>query len=136
VDIQGEALSCVIIDRLPFAVPDSPITKARITAIEQEGGNSFRDYSIPQAQIRLKQGFGRLVRTKEDHGIVCILDSRLITREYGAEFVKYLPPASRASKWPRVEKFWRGDSPLNTKPEAVEPQLGDGVVTEGTSEGS
>jgi ATP-dependent DNA helicase DinG len=135
VDIQGEALSCVIIDRLPFAVPDSPITKARITAIEQEGGNSFRDYSIPQAQIRLKQGFGRLVRTKEDRGIVCILDSRLITREYGAEFVKYLPPASRASKWPRVEKFWQVDPPTNAAPAAAEPQLGDGVPIEGTSEG-
>ena len=107
VDIQGAALSCVIIDKLPFAVPDSPITKARITAIEQGGLNSFRDYSIPQAQIKLKQGFGRLIRTKEDRGLVCILDSRLISRDYGAEFVKYLPPAARASKWPRVEKFWQ-----------------------------
>ena len=109
VDVQGESLSCVIIDRLPFAVPDSPVTKARIKRIEEEGGNSFRDYSIPQAQIRLKQGFGRLVRTRSDRGIVCILDSRLITKDYGAEFVKYLPPASRASKWSRVEKFWKGD---------------------------
>lgn len=109
VDVQGESLSCVIIDRLPFAVPDSPVTKARIKRIEDEGGNSFRDYSIPQAQIRLKQGFGRLVRTRSDRGIVCILDSRLITKDYGAEFVKYLPPASRASKWPRVEKFWKGE---------------------------
>ena len=106
VDVQGEALSCVIIDKLPFAVPDSPITKARFKAIENDGGNSFRDYSIPQAQIKLKQGFGRLIRTKEDRGIVCILDSRMISKDYGAEFVKYLPPASRASKWARVEKFW------------------------------
>ena len=107
VDVQGEALSCVIIDKLPFAVPDSPITKARIKAIEQEGGSSFKDFSIPQAQIRLKQGFGRLIRTKEDRGLVCILDSRMLTKDYGAEFVKYLPPASRASKWNRVEKFWK-----------------------------
>ena len=109
VDVQGESLSCVIIDRLPFAVPDSPVTKARIKRIEDEGGNSFRDFSIPQAQIRLKQGFGRLVRTRSDRGIVCILDTRLLTKDYGAEFVKYLPPASRASKWPRVEKFWHGE---------------------------
>ena len=109
VDVQGEALSCVIIDRLPFAVPDSPVTKARTERIQAAGGDWFRDFSIPQAQIRLKQGFGRLIRAREDRGIVCVLDSRLITREYGAEFVKYLPPASRASKWSRVEKFWRSE---------------------------
>ena len=109
VDVQGESLSCVIIDRLPFAVPDSPVTKARTQAIVEGGGDWFRDYAIPQAQIRLKQGFGRLIRTRSDRGIVCILDSRLINKEYGAEFVKYLPPAARASKWPRVERFWRGE---------------------------
>ena len=110
VDVQGESLSCVIIDKLPFAVPDSPVTKARTQAIAAAGGDWFRDFSIPQAQIRLKQGFGRLIRTRSDRGIVCILDSRLITKDYGAEFVKYLPPASRASKWNRLEKFWKGES--------------------------
>jgi ATP-dependent DNA helicase DinG len=119
VDIQGDALSCVVIDRLPFAVPDSPITKARFAAIEQDGGNSFRDYSIPQAQIRLKQGFGRLIRTKTDRGIVCILDSRLISRAYGPEFVRHLPPAARASKWTRVEKFWHGPPAAPTDKDAV-----------------
>lgn len=109
VDVQGEALSCVIIDRLPFAVPDSPITKARIKAIEDGGGNSFRDYSIPQAQIKLKQGFGRLIRTHSDRGIVCILDTRLLHKDYGPDFVRSLPPAARASKWPRVERFWKGE---------------------------
>ncbi len=112
VDIQGESLSCVIIDKLPFAVPDSPITRARTEAITQAGGDWFRDYSIPQAQIRLKQGFGRLIRTRDDRGIVCILDSRILSRSYGSEFVKHLPPAARASLWPRVERFWR---------ESVEP---------------
>jgi len=111
VDIQGDSLSCVIIDRLPFAVPDSPVTKARTQAIVAAGGDWFRDFSIPQAQIRLKQGFGRLIRTRHDRGIVCILDSRLITKDYGAEFVRYLPAASRASKWTRVEKFWHDDQP-------------------------
>lgn len=114
VDVQGEALSCVIIDRLPFAVPDSPVTKARTKAIVDAGGDWFRDYAIPQAQIRLKQGFGRLIRTRNDRGLVCILDSRLITKDYGAEFVKYLPPASRASKWPRVVKFWDAEEASNT----------------------
>ena len=120
VDVQGESLSCVIIDRLPFAVPDSPVTKARIQAIDKEGGNSFQDYSIPFAQIRLKQGFGRLIRTRSDRGIVCILDTRLLTRDYGAEFVRYLPPASRASKWSRVERFWRGEQ--TTTPTSEEPE--------------
>ncbi len=112
VDIQGESLSCVIIDRLPFAVPDSPVTKARTQAIVDAGGDWFREFAVPQAQIRLKQGFGRLIRTRSDRGLVCILDSRLITRDYGPEFVQYLPPASRASKWPRVERFWRGELPV------------------------
>lgn len=124
VDIQGEALSCVIIDKLPFAVPDSPVTKARLDAIDAEGGSSFRDYSIPLAQIKLKQGFGRLVRTRSDKGIVCILDSRLISKDYGAEFVKHLPSATRASKWARVEKFWNGLQ--DTKTPSPEPTSPDG----------
>ncbi len=108
VDVRGEALSCVIIDRIPFAVPDSPVTQARTQAITDAGGDWFQEYAVPTALIRLKQGFGRLIRTKSDRGIVCILDTRLLTRNYGAQFVKFLPRASRASKWPRVEQFWRG----------------------------
>ena len=112
VDVQGEALSCVIIDRLPFAVPDSPVTKARTQAIAASGGDWFREFSIPQAQIRLKQGFGRLIRARDDRGIVCILDTRLITKDYGPEFVKYLPPAARASKWARFREVLEGRSHL------------------------
>lgn len=117
VDVQGEALSCVVIDRLPFAVPDSPINRARTQAITDDGGDWFASYALPQAQIRLKQGFGRLIRTRLDHGIVCILDTRLLTRRYGAEFVHGLPPAARASVWSRLEKLWhamREQAPQDT----------------------
>ena len=114
VDVQGEALSCVIIDRLPFAVPDSPITRARTDAIKAAGGDWFAEFSVPQAQIRLKQGFGRLIRTKTDRGIVCVLDSRLIHANYGKEFVRYLPPAARASLWPRIERFWLNPDSANS----------------------
>jgi ATP-dependent DNA helicase DinG len=116
VDVQGEALSCVIIDRLPFAVPDSPVTRARTEAISAAGGDWFSEFSIPQAQIRLKQGFGRLIRTHADRGIVCILDKRLMSKGYGKEFVKHLPPASRASLWPRVERFWKEPGQLEGPP--------------------
>ncbi|MEP6756976.1 MAG: helicase C-terminal domain-containing protein, partial [Chthonomonadales bacterium] len=106
VDVPGDALSCVIIDRLPFAVPDSPITRARVDGIKEAGGDWFREFSIPQAQIKLKQGFGRLIRTKTDKGLVCILDTRILHANYGQEFVRYLPPAARASKWERLQKLW------------------------------
>ena len=117
VDVRGDALSCVIIDRLPFAVPDSPVTRARTDAITAAGGDWFNEFSVPQAQIRLKQGFGRLIRTHTDIGIVCIMDTRLITKRYGKEFVKYLPPASRASLWPRVEKWWNEMQEAGTRNE-------------------
>jgi len=91
IDVPGDDLQCVIIAKLPFAVPGEPVTEARIEAIEKEGRQAFLEYQVPQAIILLKQGFGRLIRTKTDRGIVAILDSRLRTKGYGMQFLKSLP---------------------------------------------
>ncbi|MHB9038670.1 MAG: ATP-dependent DNA helicase [Armatimonadota bacterium] len=109
VDVKGERLSCVIIDKLPFAVPDTPTNKARCEQIEREGGNWFTEYAVPQAQIRLKQGFGRLIRTKTDHGVVAILDSRIHKKFYGKEFLRYLPHCKGTKKLERVKEFLEED---------------------------
>ncbi len=91
VDVQGEALVQVIIPRLPFRVPNEPIIEARVEAIEAGGGNSFMEYSVPQAILKFKQGFGRLIRTKTDTGVVLILDKRIISKFYGKLFLASLP---------------------------------------------
>ncbi len=95
VDIPGKTLSNVIIVKIPFAVPSLPLNQARIEKIEAEGGNSFRDYSLPEAILKFRQGFGRLIRSKEDHGIVVILDNRIITTNYGQQFIDSLPTCTR-----------------------------------------
>jgi ATP-dependent DNA helicase DinG len=92
VDVQGEALSCVIIPKLPFAVPTDPVVAARQRYIDEQGGNSFYEYSVPQAIITLKQGLGRLIRSTTDRGILSILDPRLKTKPYGRLFLDSLPP--------------------------------------------
>jgi ATP-dependent DNA helicase DinG len=106
IDVQGEQLSCVIIDKLPFAVPSDPIMKARTDAITAAGGNPFNDLQVPQAVIALKQGFGRLIRSLTDRGVLMLLDPRIRTTRYGKTFLESLPPYRRTDDITEVEKFF------------------------------
>jgi len=106
VDVQGEQLSCVIIDRLPFAVPSDPIVAARVKAIDADGGNAFFDYQVPAAVITLKQGFGRLIRSLHDRGLLVLLDNRILKKSYGRVFVESLPSYRRTTDFADVERFF------------------------------
>ena len=107
VDVQGEQLSCVIIDRLPFAVPSDPIVAARVRAVDQAGGNAFFQYQVPAAVITLKQGFGRLIRSLHDRGLLCLLDNRILKKQYGRVFLDSLPKYRRTTDLGVVENFFR-----------------------------
>ncbi len=107
VDVQGEALSCVIVDKLPFAVPSDPIIEARIERIRSENGNPFYEFQVPQAVIALKQGFGRLIRTKTDRGVLSILDKRILDKAYGRKFLESLPPCPITHDIEALDRFFR-----------------------------
>ena len=106
VDVQGEQLSSVIIDRLPFAVPSDPVVASRVKAIDAEGGNAFFQYQVPAAVITLKQGFGRLIRSLHDRGLLTLLDNRILKKQYGRVFVESLPNYRRTTDLAKVEEFF------------------------------
>ncbi len=106
VDVQGEQLSCVIIDRLPFAVPSDPVVAARVKAIDADGGNAFFQYQVPAAVITLKQGFGRLIRSLHDRGLLVLLDNRILKKQYGRVFVESLPNYKKTTEMKAVEQFF------------------------------
>jgi ATP-dependent DNA helicase DinG len=106
VDVPGEQLSCVIIDKLPFAVPSDPVVQARIGRIREDGGEPFYEYQIPQAAIALKQGFGRLIRSRNDRGVLAILDNRITKQRYGQVFFDSLPDYGFTTSLSDVETFF------------------------------
>ena len=123
VDVRGESLSCVIIDKLPFASPGDPVMQARIDAIKRKGGQPFMGFQVPQAVITLKQGVGRLIRDMNDSGVVMLGDPRLKQKSYGRIFLNSLPSMPVTSDVKEVEQFFnRNPAVVNTSeniPEAV-----------------
>jgi ATP-dependent DNA helicase DinG len=111
VDVKGEALRLVIIEKLPFASPDDPVVKARIDHLQATGGNAFRDYQLPEAALALKQGVGRLIRSEDDYGAVVICDPRMVTKNYGRVFVACLPPMPVTRETDEALRFLRRHSP-------------------------
>jgi len=103
--VVGEALSCVIIDKLPFASPADPITAARIDAIREQGGDPFAEYQVPLAVLALQQGLGRLIRHRRDRGVLAVLDPRIRTKGYGGRFMASLPPAPVVHELGRIDTF-------------------------------
>lgn len=112
VDVRGESLSLLVIDKLPFAPPDDPLVQARCERIEAAGGNWFAEESVPRAILQLRQGFGRLIRSRDDRGVVAILDSRLRTRLYGGRFISALPSCPIVGDRAAVAAFFSAEHPL------------------------
>jgi ATP-dependent DNA helicase DinG len=107
VDVVGDALSCVVIDKLPFASPGDPVTAARIDAITARGGDAFAEYQVPLAILALQQGLGRLIRHRADRGVLAVLDPRLRTMGYGRRFLASLPPAPVTYDLAAVDQFFK-----------------------------
>ena len=120
VDVAGEQLSCVIIDKLPFASPGDPITAARVEAITAEGGDAFHDYQVPLAVLMLLQGLGRLIRHRDDRGVLAVLDPRLRTMAYGRRFLDSFPPAPVTHDLARSSDSSAGEAPLRAAVKAGE----------------
>jgi ATP-dependent DNA helicase DinG len=107
VDVRGEALSCVIIDKLPFASPSDPVLKARLDALTQQGKNAFMEYQVPAAVLSLRQGIGRLLRDVTDRGVLMICDPRLLKKSYGQIFLDSIPPMRRTRDIADVQAFFQ-----------------------------
>jgi ATP-dependent DNA helicase DinG len=106
VDVRGDALSLVVIDKLPFAPPDDPVLAARIEAIRARGGNAFTELQLPQAVLALKQGAGRLIRDETDRGVLMLCDPRLVSKAYGRQVLGSLPPMKLTRSLAEVEQFF------------------------------
>ena len=115
VDVIGEALSCVIVDKLPFASPGDPITAARIESIRARGGDPFGEYQVPLAILALQQGLGRLIRHRKDRGVLAVLDPRIRTKGYGRRFIASLPPAPVVHDLTRIDAFFHGDEGISSE---------------------
>lgn len=131
VDVRGEALSCVIIDKLPFAAPNDPVLEARLDTLRKQGQNPFAEQQLPHAVITLKQGVGRLIRDQADRGVLMICDNRLRTRSYGYTFLNSLPRMPRTQKIEVVQRFFSKEQPLQTpaKPTVPATETAVSVVT-------